>query len=686
MTDVRNPVHSLELSHPELDVTPIGGIVTSGYITSLDDNDQESDDARGISYEPSLNFSRKIWFDSLLALYMDARHPDKLSTSDRELATREITADLRFLFNVSNYWFSFFHLPSFFGKFLDPQKRERMQPSLVLSALAVSTFFKSSNVGLGQAGRQRALRFLDAAQGSLQASLNAGFIDETLAQAAWLIALFEVCVHPDHSTTRSVSAIRMLDSIIRSLSLISLDFHDPQTTVFTPGSVPGIESSSKQQWQTSSTGRPFAYSTSTPSSIHPAGCSCLSLTLGEHWPSSIQHTPMWANTPAWDSSWSEGDIRKESCRRLCWSAVTLAAGHVFYAMANHSQGLDLFIADPANFALLFSGESIIRSPSLASSKDTIWALYDRSSLLWHSCVRMRNSTSATEDERGQFAIKAWLEADAIEEALNKHTCGIEKAFIFQGREYLFNTRMCITYEYQRYIPLVPNNVPGSFHREKAEQWLSHQERVAGRLMQGLHTITGNTKNHLVHRPFFLFWFMSQISRALKLWHRDHTMTIALNTCKAFTPVVDYMSALWPCPEQRKRYTHLHQRLTEACLAADVPPPAPPNFSLDPIAGAQGFPSRTHTSSPSVISNSASIRNWQSSHRRTPPNHTRLRTVASSSSSAISGGSIASSSSSAISGGSIAIPRQAPSPEGALVLQKLPPFAVTQTLLDLVRSV
>jgi len=50
---------------------------------------------------------------------------------------------------------------------------------------------------------------------------------------------------------------------------------------------------------------------------------------------------------------------------------------------------------------------------------------------------MRNSTQASEDEKAQFAFKAWLEADAIEEALNKHTCDIEKAFIFQGREYLF---------------------------------------------------------------------------------------------------------------------------------------------------------------------------------------------------------------------------------------------------------
>jgi hypothetical protein len=50
---------------------------------------------------------------------------------------------------------------------------------------------------------------------------------------------------------------------------------------------------------------------------------------------------------------------------------------------------------------------------------------------------MRSDASATDAEKAQFAVTAWLEADALEEALNKHTCGIERAFIFNGRESLF---------------------------------------------------------------------------------------------------------------------------------------------------------------------------------------------------------------------------------------------------------
>ncbi len=90
------------------------------------------------------------------------------------------------------------------------------------------------------------------------------------------------------------------------------------------------------------------------------------------------------------------------------------------------------------YALLLYGESIAISPNLStSSKDTVWALQDRCFLLWHACIRMRTDRAVNDGDKAQFATKAWLEADALEAALNKHTCSIERAFIFQAREYLF---------------------------------------------------------------------------------------------------------------------------------------------------------------------------------------------------------------------------------------------------------
>lgn len=61
-----------------------------------------------------------------------------------------------------------------------------MQPSLILAALALSAFWQSSEIEQGRKGRIRALRLREEAQSVLEASFNAGSIDETLAQAAWV--------------------------------------------------------------------------------------------------------------------------------------------------------------------------------------------------------------------------------------------------------------------------------------------------------------------------------------------------------------------------------------------------------------------------------------------------------------------------------------------------------------------
>jgi len=87
-----------------------------------------------------------------------------------------------------------------------------MQPSLILSLLAVSTFWQSSEIGKGEAGRQKAMRFRDEAQGALEASFNAGWVDDTLAQAAWV--LDPLYWRHTHTDTRSSSCLRCLRSVL----------------------------------------------------------------------------------------------------------------------------------------------------------------------------------------------------------------------------------------------------------------------------------------------------------------------------------------------------------------------------------------------------------------------------------------------------------------------------------------
>ncbi len=52
------------------------------------------------------------------------------------------------------------------------------------------------------------------------------------------------------------------------------------------------------------------------------------------------------------------------------------------------------------------------------------------------------------------------------------------------------------------------------------------------------------------RCMLLYWFMSQIMRALGLWHADRSLTVALEVAKAFAPCVEFMMLIWPSPGTR----------------------------------------------------------------------------------------------------------------------------------------
>lgn len=58
-------------------------------------------------------------------------------------------------------------------------------------------------------------------------------------------------------------------------------------------------------------------------------------------------------------------------------------------------------------------------------------------MLWNSCLKMRRDSGVSDAEKAQFAMSAWLETYTLEDALNKHTCDIERSYMFLGREYLF---------------------------------------------------------------------------------------------------------------------------------------------------------------------------------------------------------------------------------------------------------
>ena len=111
----------------------------------------------------------------------------------RENTTQSITADLRSIFRASPHWMNFINLPRFFSSLLDSHARHSIQPSLILGALALATFFRSHENELGERGRERALMLRDQAQAALEGSLSSRWIDHSLVQAAWVRGYFYCC-------------------------------------------------------------------------------------------------------------------------------------------------------------------------------------------------------------------------------------------------------------------------------------------------------------------------------------------------------------------------------------------------------------------------------------------------------------------------------------------------------------
>ncbi|OJT03184.1 hypothetical protein TRAPUB_6232 [Trametes pubescens] len=424
------------------------------FALAEDDTNREDSPSSAISTEPSIVFTRETWWDALLALYaapLDRPSAVPALTHDLRNSTSErIAVDLRSLFQSSIHWYSFIHIPRFFASLFNPSARRTIQPSLILATLALATFAKSSETELGARGRDKALRLIDQAHATFSASVNSGWIDVGLVQAAWMLAVFEMQAHAKLCAPRTREAMARLDSLIHCLSLTMLDIDDPRTTVFMPRAVPIVPSNVPLTIPAYS-----AYDPSTLTAVSSSGsegidevpkgrwrCECHTSSLGHQWPLVKNLAPQWAPMPMWPREISEGEMLKEECRRLVWASVMIAATHSTKSTAGTDwEPQHLWIKDPSNdqYALLFPGESIAPpgTLSVASSKDSVWALYIRTLLLWHSSLRMRSDVRMSNADRAQYSISVWLEVDNIEDTLDRHSCSIETGFLAQVREILF---------------------------------------------------------------------------------------------------------------------------------------------------------------------------------------------------------------------------------------------------------
>jgi hypothetical protein len=124
-----------------------------------------------ITLEPSANFTRLTWWDTLLSCYGSTRVASYVQTVRlwlfyvinniiSPLSASQISADLASFFPASHYSITFLNAPLFFATLYNPVERVTMQPSLVFALLALSVLEQSNELEQGEAGRTRAREFL----------------------------------------------------------------------------------------------------------------------------------------------------------------------------------------------------------------------------------------------------------------------------------------------------------------------------------------------------------------------------------------------------------------------------------------------------------------------------------------------------------------------------------------------
>jgi hypothetical protein len=213
-------------------------------------------------------------------------------------------------------------------------------------------------------------------------------------------ALFDPSQHLEGSPERETSALVFLDSIIHHLSLTCIDVNEPGVSRFPPSSVPIV-----------SEGQQGGHLKDVRTSHHRKCLCILSTTAVPQ-----DHFSHWSYLLP---SRSLADIKKEETRRFCWSTLNLLVEMCFVPekasrlLFKPSEQCALPIppsffcvcADGnIQFSMFFPGEAmdrvspLYRSSPSSPSRESDWALYCRSMLLWIFCIRLRSDTCSDEDK------------------------------------------------------------------------------------------------------------------------------------------------------------------------------------------------------------------------------------------------------------------------------------------------
>ncbi|KAJ7762935.1 hypothetical protein B0H16DRAFT_1311418 [Mycena metata] len=473
-------------------------------------------------------------------------------------------------FSDTGHWLCFINVTFFLNMLWNPEERLKIQPAFILAGLALAELMRSSESERGVVGRDRAAWLRDNAQNALTIAMSGGngdWIDASLAEAALILVLYESSAHPQYQPERVAAALRVLDQILKTISVSTLDIMDQGVARFANQSVPIV---------------------TVPYRPHQYEQKCTCMPPGSPPPDTTQ---TWLSPLRWDPTWTANEVRNEECRRLCWSALSLATSYLIQCAAFDREMPVLELSNPASYAILFPGEVIDRispaycSPGSPSPKEAIWALYCRSLLLWNFCNRLATrpgiqAPHQTEAEADALA-DAWNEAQAIEDSLEMHICNYETTVAYLCQEFIYKMQGL-----SREISTTPGPL---FNRKQGRQWIEYQARVIKRVKLAIYQLGGPQGYQLTRRPMQVTWFLNQFSVCMQIWTHDTGLTEAVELAKDFLAVVDVLNAffdfadavvefIFSFPANQIQSDNLRKQLTEACEIVRTSPPLPQSYA------------------------------------------------------------------------------------------------------------
>ncbi|KAJ9101792.1 hypothetical protein QFC21_003131 [Naganishia friedmannii] len=489
-----------------------------------------------------------------------------LFSTNRVEGIRMLDTELRFFFDMNMQWFQYFNRSLFFATLYHEVDRYEIQPALILSMLAITTLVKSAHQGPSAVGKQNAVTFADAARAMIQQSIVANKVDPTLAQAALVLMAFEFYPYPQHSFDRTVSAIHLFDSIAHMFQLLACDVSDERVSIFIPNAVPvlTLEAGGSPQ-----TGNPAATREEIVRSSHEA-----------EEQEEIKELIKWSPKPQWPVHWSVAQVRQDEARRMCWTASSMVANFSLWTHTLGLQPLDLYMSNPANYALFFPAEPLLVNKDPVVGKQTMWALYNRVVLLWHFTLKAQQMPLPLEG-RDSLYLEIWRETHRIEEALFHIGMNAGQTQKWQARDWIINILSLLTDNFTRFTPGMLDGKTGQLASlEGYRSWVKQQAEL-GSLLKAMSPAASKLNAAgeeqppapaaILGRPFFAWPLLHMVQNALATFEMDHSRFETIKIAAGVLRVVKIISDAWPNPVLHANLFRLQSHFNSIIARGDLPP-------------------------------------------------------------------------------------------------------------------